>query len=100
MTTIIDSNVELIEGDSASRKLVIKRTQDIPSSFLDDLKHDKFATSNRPAGNWHRIASIPTGVVEKWRREGFDIHNASAKEIVRRLSSEDLGAFITTTKAI
>lgn len=100
MTELIDTQVNFIEGDSESRKLIVKRSQEIPDSFLNDLKDRKHEASGRPTGNWHRVASIPTVVVEKWRREGFDIHNASAREIVRKLSAEDLGAFITTTKAV
>lgn len=100
MTELIDTQVDFIEGDSESRKLIVKRSQEIPDSFLNDLKDRKYEASSRPTGNWHRVASIPTVVVEKWRREGFDIHNASAREIVRKLSAEDLGAFITTTKAV
>jgi hypothetical protein len=98
---LIDPNYEFIEGDSEQRKLVIKHTQEITSEFLDRNAEDR-VVSSRPSGDFHKFASIPTSVVEKWQREGFDIlkHNYSAKEIMAKLTKEDLGAFITTTKRL
>ena len=96
---LIDPTIEYLDGgvDSA---LIIKHTQQIPSQFLDKLKDAKLATNNRPMGDFHRFASIPTTVVEKWKREGFDVIRASAREIIRKLQSENLEAFITTNKVI
>jgi len=53
-------------------------------------------------GDFHRVASIPTVVVEKWMREGFNIwdKNVKASEIVSRLKAEHLDGFLTTTKRI
>ena len=53
-------------------------------------------------GDYHRVASIPVVVVEKWMREGFNIwdKNVKASEVVARLKSENLDAFLTTTKSI
>jgi hypothetical protein len=48
----------------------------------------------------HRIASIPTVIVEKWMREGFDLWKASGPEIVRKLHAEDLGLLMATEKRI
>ena len=49
-----------------------------------------------------RVASIPTVVVEKWMREGFNIMSGehSASEIVKRLKNENLEAFLTTEKSV
>ena len=49
-----------------------------------------------------RVASIPTIVVEKWMREGFNIMTGehSAAEIVARLKNENLEAFLTTEKSV
>ena len=49
-----------------------------------------------------RVASIPTIVVEKWMREGFDIMTGehSAAEIVKKLKQENLHAFLTTEKSV
>jgi hypothetical protein len=51
-------------------------------------------------GEFHRVASIPTVVVEKWLREGFNIWEASGPEIVKRLKAENLDAFMATEKRI
>lgn len=98
---LIDPTYEFIEGDCPERKLVIKHTQEITPEFLDKAKEDR-VVSSKPSGDFHKFASIPTSVVEKWQREGFDIlkYNYSAKEIMAKLSKEDLGAFITTTKRL
>ena len=48
------------------------------------------------------VAQIPTIVVEKWMREGFDIFSGehTAAEIVARLKKENLHAFLTTEKNV
>lgn len=87
--------------DDIDNPFVIKKTQTITDDFLTSTADARLASSG-PAGNFHRFASIPTVVVEKWAREGFDIlkYNYTAKEIMDRLRSEDLGAFLTTTKRL
>jgi hypothetical protein len=79
---------------------VIKRTQEITAEFLDECAENRLASVGRPMGEFHQFASIPTAVVEKWLREGFDIYNEPAKAIVARLRKEDLGAFITTQRSL
>src|SRR5574337_472326 len=96
---LIDPYVEFLDGDS-NTQLVIKHTQEIPDAFLTQLKEARIESDRRPMGDFHRFASIPTAVVEKWKREGFDVMKESAKSIIRKLQSEDLGAFITTNKVI
>ena len=51
-------------------------------------------------GEFHRIASIPTVVAEKWLREGFDLWEATGEQIVRKLQTEDMGAFMATEKRV
>lgn len=87
--------------DNPDDEVVIEHSQEIPDDFLEANKALRDASS-APAGDYHKIASIPTAVVEKWMREGFNIfdENITASEIVRKLTSEDLGAFMTTTKRI
>lgn len=99
-TDLINQHITFKDDPDAA--LVIKREQPIPKSFLDRLKTERDENSNRPMGNFHRVASIPIAVVEKWQREGFDIHdkNIKASEIVARLKTENLEAFLTTTKRI
>jgi len=94
----------LIQSDTAyllqAGDLLRKHTQSVPQAFLDDLKDARNESSGRRMGEFMRIASIPTLVVEKWRREGFDVWEASGAEIVKRLKAENLDAFLATDKQI
>jgi len=80
--------------------LTQKHTQNITQTFLDDLKDARNESNKQRAGEMHRIASIPTVIVEKWMREGFDLWKASGPEIVRKLHAEDLGLLMATEKRI
>lgn len=99
-TQLINPNITFHDDTDAA--FVVKKEQSIPQSFLDRLKVERDESSNNRMGDYHRLASIPTVVVEKWLREGFDIYdkNTTAKEIVARLKNENLEAFLTTTKRI
>ena len=95
-------NPDITFEDDTDNALVVKKEQAIPQSFLDRLKESRDESANNRMGDYHRVASIPTVVVEKWMREGFNIwdKNVTAKEIVARLKLENLDAFLTTTKNI
>ena len=95
-------NPDITFEDDTDNALVVKKEQAIPQSFLDRLKDSRDESANNRMGDYHRVASIPTVVVEKWMREGFNIwdKNVTAKEIVARLKLENLDAFLTTTKRI
>jgi hypothetical protein len=95
-------NPEVSFQEDSDEKLVVKKEQAIPQSFLDRLKESRDESANNRMGDYHRVASITTVVVEKWMREGFNIwdKNVTAKEIVARLKLENLDAFLTTTKRI
>lgn len=99
-TELINPDVSFSED--SDEKLVVKKEQQIPQSFMDRLKSFRDDSSNRRMGDFERIASIPTVVVEKWMREGFNIYdkNVTAKEIVARLRLEHLDGFLTTTKSV
>lgn len=77
-----------------------KHTQNITQAFLDDLKDARNESTKQRIGEYHRVASIPTVVVERWMREGFDMWQATGPQIVKKLQSEDLGAFMATDKRI
>lgn len=81
-------------------RVIRKNTQSISQEFLDDLKDTRNQTSGTPSGEFLRVASIPTVVVEKWMREGFNVWEATGKEIVKRLKDENLDAFLATDKRI
>lgn len=83
--------------------LFMKKSQNIPQQFLDDLKEQRDNSTAQAEGNFMRVASIPVAVVEKWmKQDGFNIFdaNVNGKEIIRRLKAENLDAFLTTNKSI
>ena len=94
---LIQSNTDFIM-DAGS--LVRKHTQTISQAFLDDLKDARNDSTSKPMGEFHRIASIPTVVAEKWLREGFDLWEATGEQIVRKLQTEDMGDFMATEKRV
>lgn len=95
-TTVLDQSVVRVDGPN-EKDLVLKRFQEIPDWFIDKLKNETTVQKATPGKEMRRVASIPVTIVEKWQREGFDINKESAKAIVARLASEDLGYFITGT---
>lgn len=93
----IDQNVAFEEN---SEGLVIERYQEIPQSFIDNLKAERANSKSVREGENMRAASIPVAVVELWIRQGFDFWNASAAQIVAKLNAENLDHFITTDKQV
>lgn len=96
-TKLIQSNTDFIQESDA---LVRKHTQNITQAFLDDLKDARNESTSKPMGEFHKVASIPTVVAEKWLREGFNMWEATGQEIIKRLQSEDLGMFMATEKRV
>jgi len=94
---LVDPDVNFIQDND---RVMREHSQKISQAFLDDLKDTRNQTSNVPSGEFLRVASIPTGVVEKWLREGFNVWVASGKEIVKRLKNENLDYFLATDKRI
>lgn len=99
MTKLIDHNVEFLNGDE-SNPLLIKKTQELPQEFLDSLKAERDASTSSRAGEFHRVASIPTVVWEKWLREGYDAQHEPLAKTLAKLKQEGLDYFITTNKSI
>lgn len=96
---LIDHNVEFLNGDESS-PLLIKKTQELPQEYIDSLRQERAESTARPAGEFHRVASIPTVVWEKWLREGYDAQNEPLAKTLAKLKEEGLDYFITTNKAI
>tara|TARA_Y100000589_G_scaffold301119_1_gene311799 strand:- start:1754 stop:2056 length:303 start_codon:yes stop_codon:yes gene_type:complete len=82
--------------------LFIKKQQEIPDDFLTANKNARIQSSNAPMGNYHKLASIPVIVADKWMKEGFNIYDGSVtpKEIIKKLKEENLEAFLTSNKSI
>jgi hypothetical protein len=85
-------------GVGPNAGLIIKEEQFIPDEFMSALRREREDSIHTPAGEFHRLCSIPTAVVDKWTREGFDIHRAAPREILRRLRNEQLDGFICSNK--
>jgi hypothetical protein len=94
---LINPQTEFIQD---GENVVRKHTQEIPQWHLDALAQQRNESKNKPEGEFMRVASIPTVIVEKWMREGFNIWEVDGKEIVKRLKAENLDAFLTTEKSI
>lgn len=85
---------------AAGPQLIIKNEQVLPDEYISTLKREKIDTLHTPSGEFVRVATIPTSVVEAWQREGFDINNEPIRDILARLRKLDMDAFITTNKRI
>jgi hypothetical protein len=80
-----------------------KHTQHIPDSFLKNLADMRHNSTQTREGEFMKLASIPTVVVEKWMREGFDIltdRNITPAQIVKKLKEENLDGFLATEKRL
>jgi len=85
-----------------SSDTAVERTQHIPEEFIRGMREEYDDSMNAkvlPDGS-HRVARIPTAVVEKWLMEGFNIYEHSHRDIIKRLREEHLDYFITTKKAL
>jgi hypothetical protein len=95
---IFDNINRFITGPGG--ELAIKRTQEIPEWFLDDLRASKLDSTTAPAGDFHRVCAVPAGLAEQWLAEGYDVYKQPAAETIKRLRAAQLDAFITTNKRI
>lgn len=94
----IDPSIDF-EDDVGHKGLLIKHSQEITPEWLDTLKAEKMASTSAPAGEFHRVASIPVVVYEKWLREGYDPTKEPMAKTLAKLSTEGLDHFITTNKS-
>lgn len=81
---------DLILGEDQD---IITTEQELGQDFWDDLEQAKENFHFRHQG-LTPVASIPEALVNKWLREGFDVWNAPANEIVRKLKSEHYDKFV------
>jgi hypothetical protein len=99
--TLVDARASLIIGADGNLE-AIKREQEIPAWFLDEIRAIKDVQDSKRLGNFALAARIPTVVVEKWMREGFNIFdkNIGVSEIIQRLQSLDMDRLIATSKRL
>jgi hypothetical protein len=86
----------IVNGDS----MAVYREQNIPDWYLDQLKDDKIESANAPAGDFHRIASIPVALVEKMQMAGVDPYKAPVKDIVKWIKNHAFDKFLTSSKSL
>ena len=80
-----------------------KHNQHIPDSFMQDLSDMRHNSATQREDEFMKVASIPTVIVEKWLREGFDImgdRNITPADVVRKLKAEGLDDFLATGKRV
>lgn len=96
--------MKLIDSDFSiganAEGLYVKTFQDIPQEFLDANAAKRYESTQSNANEYHEVASIPTVVVDKWLKEGFDVFKEPIKASVARLRAEGLDHFITTKKRL
>lgn len=81
--------------------MVVKREQEVPDWFLDQLNDARFDSINTRAGEMHRVVSLPTSVVEHLKdTHGFDVHVEPITATVAMLKKLGLDKFIATSKQI
>lgn len=95
MTQLIDTNVSLLGSDDDC----VLYSQVIPDSFTDDIQN-RFTGANDKTGEFLFVGSVPTAVVDRWLREGFDVYRAPIRETLAKLRAENMGRFIGTSKRI
>jgi hypothetical protein len=76
----------------------IEQYQEIPQWWIDNIQTAKADTKHSRAGEYHRAASIPQVVVDKWLSEGYDVFKEPVAKTLAKLRSENLDYFITTEK--
>lgn len=94
---ILDTNVSLVKNGGDD--LAVKYEQEITSEFLQDLQ-DRFVGTRDATGELLCAAVIPTSIVDRWMREGFNVFEEPIAASVARLRAENMQKFITTSKRI
>lgn len=95
--SVYDNETILVpDGD----QLVRVHTQRIDDDFLNGLREEKAAKAGLRSKDWDKAVSVPTFVVDLWRRQGFDFFRMSVKETVAKLRADGLDAFVATEKSV
>lgn len=97
MTKYIDAAMDVVQDTDG---LYRTSTQEIPTSYLDQLKREKTDNGYSKSGEMMKMASIPVVVVEQMAKEGIDVYKAPIKDLIKWLRNNDMGHFITSEKRI
>lgn len=88
-----------IDFQDNAEGLVIHKSQTITDEFIKSLQDERFESKNKRANEFHRAASIPVILHEKWLSEGYDCTKEPIKKTLAKLKQENLDYFITSDKA-
>lgn len=94
---ILETNVRLVRN--GADELAVAYEQEITSEFLQQLQ-DSFVGQRDATGNFLGVASIPTAIVDRWLREGFNVYEEPIQASVARLKAECMERFLLTSKRI
>lgn len=97
---LIDTRTSFHDALHDTDQLLIKRVQEIPQDWLDQLAESRKASTQGKMGNFHRFASIPVGIYEKWLNEGFDARKEKPAAIIAKMKREGLDYFLTTDRRL
>lgn len=85
--------------DEADRKVHVQRLQDVESNLSAYAAERNAYSDYRPfakaQGLGTKVAEIPLGLYEQWRKEGFDAITGDDKELRRRLNDREFSKFRT-----
>jgi len=105
MENIYDKN-QAIHIDKATRKLVVKKSQD-PTKILDDNKIARNHRANEQRGEFQRIAQIPLIALQIKTKELFGhsnyhkLHADDQKNIIKKMvNSNEFQNFRTGSKKL
>lgn len=91
---------KLVDVRTEVGETLIKSTQLIPQSFMDNIKSIRDNSISTPTGDLHHVARIPTITIDKWYSEGFDYMKEPIQDVLERLRKENLDGFIATNRRI
>ena len=96
-TKLIDAAMDVVQDTDG---LYRTSTQEIPTTYIDQLKREKTASGYTKSGEMMKMASIPVVVVEQMAKEGIDVYKAPIKDLIKWLRNNDMDHFITSEKRI
>lgn len=91
----VHTDIDVSLGD-----IVVKNQQVIDSEFVAGLRDERMRSTHSRAGEFHRVASIPTLFVNEMMKEGLDVYKAPIKDIVAWLKKRNLTDFLTSNKKV
>lgn len=97
MNKLHEIDFNITENDNG---LLVEKQQIITDDFVQGLKDARNGSLHRRAGEYHRAASIPTIIVEKWMKEGYNVFEEPVRKTLAKLKNESLDYFITTDKQL